>query len=182
MRKLFIFLALTGMLLMSHPMFSATTTAHVEVGGDCSNPTTTLTITAAPSGQDSDVSFDKTQLKVDPSTCFTMKFINKAPSQEHSFVIDSTSDFGGVHIHLMNSTDGPNGDGVDQTDVMSPSSDTTLTFYCGVAGHKEAGMVGELVVGNPSSGGFLPGFQFTTIMVTLLAGVIALPILKKRKY
>jgi uncharacterized cupredoxin-like copper-binding protein len=182
MRKLFIFLALTGMLLMSHPLFTATTTAKVEQGGDCSNPTTTLTITAAPAGQDSDVSFDKSQLKVDPNVCFTMKFVNKAPTQTHSFVIDKTSDFGGVAISLDNNTAGPNGDGIDQTNVMSPSSATTLTFYCDEPGHKAAGMVGELVVGNPSNGGFLPGFQFTTIVVTLLVGVFALPIIRKKKY
>jgi hypothetical protein len=109
-----------------------------------------------------------------------MKFINKAPTQAHSFWIAKSDTFGGIHIHLMNSTDGPNGDGVDQTNVMSPSSDTTLTFDCEVTGHKAAGMVGELVVGSPG-GGFLPGFQFTTIMVTLLAGVIARPILKKNQ-
>jgi hypothetical protein len=40
-------------------------------------------------------------------------------------------------------------------------------------------MVGELVVGNPG-GGFLPGFQFSTIIITLLAGVITLPILRKK--
>lgn len=179
MRKTFIFLAVTALLMFSNPGITATQ-AHVEVGGDCNNPTTTLSITAAPNGQDSDVSFDKSQLKVDTNTCFTMKFTNKAPTQAHSFWIAKSDNFGGIHIHLMNSTDGPNGDGVDQTNVMSPSSDTTLTFDCEVPGHKAAGMVGELVVGNPSSGGFLPGFQFSTIIVSLLAGVIALPILKKR--
>lgn len=157
-----------------------TTKAWVEIGDECSNPTTTLSITAAPSGRSSDISFNKDELHVDTNTCFTMKLINKAPDKSHRFVIYSTDNFAGVDIRVKNNTSGPNGDGVEQTNVMSPSSATRLTFFCSSVGHMAAGMKGELVVGNPDSN-FLPGFEFSTIIVTLLAGFFALPILRKRK-
>ena len=67
------------------------TEAKVNVGDHCDNPTTTLSITAAPSGQDSDVSFNKDSFTAPTGKCFMMKFTNKAPSQEHNFVFDKTS-------------------------------------------------------------------------------------------
>jgi hypothetical protein len=179
MKKAIIFLAVTTLLIFSNSGVS-TTKAWVEIGGECTNPTTTLSITAAPSGRSSDISFNKDELHVDTNTCFTMKLINKAPNKAHRFVIYSTDHFEGVDIRLKNNTAGPNGDGVEQTNVMSPSHATTLTYFCSSVGHMAAGMKGELIVGNPD-GGFLPGFQFSTIFVSLITGIFTLPYLRKRK-
>jgi len=164
---------MTTILLLAHPTY---TRAHVEVGGDCNNPTTTRSITAAPSGKDDDISFNKDQINVPVNTCVHMIFYNDAPTQAHSFWIYNTSDFGGIHIHLHNSTDGPYNNGTDMTNIMTPSTDMVLNYTCAVDAHASIGMKGKFIVGNPetsssqtSSNNGMPGFTIPTLMISLMA-------------
>jgi len=178
LKRKYISIGVILLFVLSVQSIATQTQAHIEEGGDCENPTTSISITAAPSGQDSDVSFSTDELSAPTDTCVKVIFTNKAPSTQHSFVIDSTSDFGGVHIHLMNNTSGFNGNGTEWTNVMTPSSATELTFYCGVTGHKAAGMEGTLIVG--SSGDTAPGFTFATALLGVLAAFLAVPIFRKK--
>jgi len=178
MKRKYISLFVILLFLFSVQSLATRTQAHVEVGGQCDNPTTTRSITAAPSGQDSDVSFNKDSLQVPTGVCFKMTFTNMAPSQEHSFVIDASGSFEGVHIHLMNATDGPNGNGTQSTNLQAPDSAMELTFYCGVTGHKAAGMKGIFTFGSSNSG--TPGFTFGTAIIGLLSAFVALPVLRKK--
>jgi nitrite reductase (NO-forming) len=78
-----------------------------------------------------DLAFDPTELTIPAGTDVTITLVNNG-ALEHNFVIDAL----GV-----------------QSDTVSAGGTTTVTinaeagdyeFYCGVPGHKEAGMVGTL--------------------------------------
>jgi plastocyanin len=90
-------------------------------------PTTTGTITAQ------DVKFVETSVTMNDGEILGLFVINR-DSIPHAFEVDSLS----VHVQLPpNSTTAV---------AIKPSGPGTLQFYCGLGGHREAGMVGTISV------------------------------------
>jgi len=80
--------------------------------------------------------------------CLHIRYENKSPSQEHDLIIDAVGSFEKVHLYLQNSTDGINNSGYTSVNVIIPSEDIQLDFYCGMPGHRPAGELGTIFVGN----------------------------------
>ncbi len=143
------------------------------VADHCTTPTEEITITGGANGG---VTYDKTEYHVPKNTCVEVIFVNLSPI-EHDVSIDEVhGTFEAVHLHLSNNTDGHDGDGIKSMHVQTPNEDTEFEIYCTIAGHKEAGMVATLIVGEGLPG-FLPGFEF----LGLFFGMSAMVIIYKRK-
>jgi uncharacterized cupredoxin-like copper-binding protein len=129
--------------------FSATSTFLIAVGGAVLGMTTlAVAVAASPSG--GDAAFDQPpddvvtvamrELRFEPQQLSlgggrtTALFIVNEDGYDHSFDIDS------LHVHVMV----PGG----QTKVvmLGPSPGETLALYCGIPGHAESGMVGQIVI------------------------------------
>ena len=110
------------------------------------------------------LSFGANELKVSKGACVMIHFVNPYDTL-HDFVIDPISniDFEGIHLVLENSTNGLNGTNQHIVNIQMPNEDISLEYYCSVIGHKEAGMVGKLIVGNGTPESSVPGFEFGII-------------------
>lgn len=134
----------------------------------CTTPTKTLTISVPSADQ---VKFDKSEYKVDKDTCYKFTFSNPT-GIEHDVTVDAVAgEIGFVHMHVINATVGPNGDGSVSQNVMTPNKDVTYPMFCEITGHRAAGMESKLIVGNGSSSGssFLPGFGFYMAAISIFA-------------
>ncbi|MGI8405849.1 MAG: cupredoxin domain-containing protein, partial [Thermomicrobiales bacterium] len=80
-----------------------------------------------------DIKFSRTEIRVPANTEFTIKLTNEGVLQ-HAFAIDSL----GIKTAPLN-----NGDYSTISSALPPG---TYDFYCPIPGHKEAGMVGTLIV------------------------------------
>ena len=122
----------------------------------CSTPTVEVTITG---GENQDLVYDKTEYNVAKNTCVKILFVNVALI-EHDVSIDAVEgSLEKVHIHLANNKDGDEADGIKSLHILTPDFDTEFDIYCSVAGHKSAGMVAKLIVGQGNSeNNSLPGF------------------------
>lgn len=77
--------------------------------------------------------FDQAELQARAGEVVALRFDNPSP-MPHSFDIDELN----VHVPVA-----AQGQGLI---MFKPSAPGTYTFYCGVPGHREAGMVGTLLV------------------------------------
>lgn len=77
--------------------------------------------------------FDQTELKAQVGQTVALRFANTSPAQ-HSFDVDE------LNVHV------PAAAGKQSLIVFKPTKPGTYTFYCAIPGHREAGMVGKLVV------------------------------------
>ncbi|OLS21759.1 MAG: hypothetical protein HeimC3_33900 [Candidatus Heimdallarchaeota archaeon LC_3] len=111
-----------------------------------------------------ELSFGANELKVSKGACVMIHFVNPYDTL-HDFVIDPVSniDFDGIHLVLENSTAGLNGTNQHIVNIQMPDEDISIEYYCSVTGHKEAGMIGKLIVGNGSPETALPGFDLGII-------------------
>lgn len=78
--------------------------------------------------------FDQTELRVSPGELVALRLTN-THGVSHSFDIDTL----GVHVAMPGGKDA-------LALFTAPDAPGTYEFYCGVPGHREAGMVGTLVV------------------------------------
>jgi plastocyanin len=83
-----------------------------------------------------DIKFDQTSLTAQVGQSVTVNFENVG-ALDHSFLIDEL----GVSVQNVKP-------GETRTVTFTPQAAGTYTYYCDVAGHREAGMVGTLTV-NP---------------------------------
>lgn len=145
-----------------------------EAADQCETPTTEITIKG---GENGEIAFDKTEYQVPKNACVEVIFINFSPVIEHDASIDEIHEIlEEVHLHSANNTDGHEGDGAVSMHIQTPNEDTEFEIYCSVEGHKSAGMVATLVVGEGLPG-FLPGFEF----LGLLFGMSVMVIIYKKK-
>ncbi len=150
---------------------------HEETDAVCDTPTQFIEITGDKDNKGA-LAFDKDTLNVDKDTCVQITFTNMASVIEHDFTVDEDADngFHGVHVHIANNTAGINNTSSKTALFKTPAVDITYEFYCSVQGHKGAGMVGDLIVGDGSKA---PGFELTLAITAILA-MIAIPQLRKR--
>ena len=142
----------------------------------CDGPTDKLLVVG-----DSNIKFDQQIYKVPKATCIEVTFKNTAEDIDHDMNIDEVTGDKGIkitHLHQANNTDGPNGDGTITLNILTPDADTEFEIYCSVPGHREAGMVSTLVVGegNPDEKG-LPAFELFGALFSISFIVL---ILKRR--
>ena len=138
---------------------------HDNPESTCSEPDKMVPITT----HASDLSFNTTEIQVEKGSCVMFMFMNMQDI-EHDFVLnnaDGTEELFG--LHLLNSTSG-----MKSVMYQMPDEDTELPFWCTVAGHKEQGMEGVVIVGNGNS--VLPGFEFVYVFA---AFAISIPILRR---
>lgn len=151
---------------------------HEVVPNDCDDPTQFLTIVADPD-VDGSFKYDLGQIVVDRATCVELTFTNKSPAVAHDFTVDADSDLGipRIYVHLDNNAAGMDGGDSMKVTFMTPDVDATTDFYCSIAGHREAGMFGDFIIGAGSSA---PGFEISIALVAIIA-LITIPQIKKRK-
>jgi nitrite reductase (NO-forming) len=77
--------------------------------------------------------FDRTELRARVGETVALRLDNR-DAQRHSFDVDELS----VHV--------PMPAGTTAAALFRPTEPGTYTFYCQVPGHREAGMVGTLIV------------------------------------
>ena len=77
--------------------------------------------------------FDQTELQAQVGQTVALRFANTSSAQ-HSFDIDA------LNVHV------PAAAGKQSLILFKPTASGTYTFYCSIPGHREAGMVGKLVV------------------------------------
>ncbi len=146
----------------------------------CEDSTYDLTVIG---GQDEQIRFDSTEYKVPKDTCVKVTFKNFSESTDHDMNIDEIAGENGIkvtHLHQANSTDGPNGDGTISLNILTPNADTELEIYCSVPGHRQAGMIATIIVGegNPADESFLPGFEFLGLFIAMISVIF----IYKRKH
>lgn len=141
----------------------------------CDTPSQSITIKVISADE---FKYDKAEYKVEKSTCYTFTFSNPT-GIEHDMNVDEVHDeIGMVHMHVVNATVGPNGDGSISQNVLMPNKDVTYKIYCTVTGHDASGMHADLVVGNGSSSNSLPGFGFYVITASMIGIVL---VVRQRK-
>ena len=148
-----------------------------EAVDHCETPTEEITINGGTGGA---IVYDKNEYHVPKNACIELIFVNEAIIP-HDLSIDEIHDeLEKVHIHLENNTDGHDSDGKMSMHILTPDQDTEYEIYCSVEGHKEAGMIATLIVGEglPDDEGFLPGFEFISFIFATIAMSV---IIKKRK-
>ena len=143
--------------------------------------------------------FNVSTINVNKGECFTIVFQNLDPNIIHDFVIDEVG--GGNHSVIDANLNGPNIDhvdfdsagptvdygyganGINKFNVHAPNVDATFQYYCDVAGHKEGGMYGSLIVGAGagSSSSSTPGFEIIPTMFAIFASISIALIAKKHK-
>jgi uncharacterized cupredoxin-like copper-binding protein len=77
--------------------------------------------------------FDQTEIKARVGETVALRFVN-SHGAPHSFDIDELN----VHVPVVAGQQG--------LIMFKPSQPGSYTFYCGIPGHREAGMVGTLIV------------------------------------
>lgn len=80
-----------------------------------------------------DIAFVQTEITIPADTEVTIHFVNKGNLQ-HDFKVDDPEVYSGML----------NGGDEEEVTVNLPAGE--YTFYCTIPGHKEAGMVGTLIV------------------------------------
>lgn len=114
-----------------------------------------------------DVHYDTQTIEVEAGNVLVITLINEG-MLEHDFVVDELPLAGPPHIHEMDEAGGEHehdpgqtataGEpdlhfaampGTISTATLTPTEPGRYPFYCSVAGHKEAGMEGMLVVTAP---------------------------------
>ena len=187
MKKINTFLKIllfTGVFLVSMSFVSTPTVVHAADRPQCTSPTAFVDIGAAASGDDQDVSFNVTKLEVPKNTCVGIRMRNSAPTQVHDIVVEPNDGdgFTGVDMDVDNSTAtypvglGP---GVNQFNVTTPDKDVTYEFFCEQPGHKDAGMVGDFIVGKGSPAA--PGFELPVVLVSLVFVTIVATTWKRKR-
>ncbi|MCE7734388.1 MAG: hypothetical protein GPJ54_05880 [Candidatus Heimdallarchaeota archaeon] len=167
-----IFTVFLLMLMMFYGNIAFAEEGHDETVGDheavnqCTTPTTEITITG---GEGDQIIYDNNEYKVPKDTCVELIFVNVG-TIEHDVSIDEVHDsLEEVHIHLANNTDGHDLDGVKSMHIQTPAEDTEFDIYCSVVGHRQAGMIATLIVGegNSEDESFLPGFGFLGLFLAM---------------
>lgn len=168
---------LFSVLLLSNSAVVAQDEHHEEGEEQCSNPTQTVEIVADPDA-DGSLKYDKTEINLDRNACVKIIFKNKAVVTAHDFTTDAVTDdgFEGIHVHMENNTDGHEGSDTKEFHLQTPDLDVTYKFYCSVLGHEEAGMVGDMIIGEGSS---LPGFTLSFALIPLLF-LALVPIIRRK--
>ena len=180
--------------LFSLVMFSTTSTkAESDYPEHCTTPDKEVVV-----GMELNLKFNVTEIKVDKGECFTIVIQNQDPHVAHDFVIDEVG--GGSHSTIdanlssaeidhvdfdseTPTTDygyGPNG--INKFNVQAPNVDAEFEYYCDVEGHKDAGMVGTLIVGNGTPSASSPGFEFLPLIFGMIGVASIVLILRKTKY
>jgi plastocyanin len=128
-RALLAFLgALTGLCLGA--LLVASLAAGTSAGGVSASALAKLpALTTLPNS----FGFDRTELRAKVGETVALRLSNQ-DTQSHSFDIDEFT----VHTSLPA--------GATSLALFTPSTPGTYTFYCSIPGHREAGMVGTLIV------------------------------------
>jgi len=92
------------------------------------------TLASLPALAAQNVKFDQAELHAKVGETVALR-LNNRDNQAHSFDIDAFN----LHVPLPASQSG--------AAIFKPTQAGTYTFYCSLPGHREAGMVGTLVVG-----------------------------------
>lgn len=114
-----------------------------------------------------DIHYDLETIEVEAGDALVITLINEG-ALEHDFVIEELPMAGAPHIHEMDEAGGEHEHDLGQTAAagepdlhfaampgtistatLTPTEPGRYPFYCSVAGHKEAGMEGVLVVTAP---------------------------------
>ncbi|MDT8305548.1 MAG: plastocyanin/azurin family copper-binding protein [Anaerolineae bacterium] len=114
-----------------------------------------------------DIHYDTETIEIDAGDVLVITLINEG-ALEHDFVIEELPMAGAPHIHEMDEEGGEHehdeehtpqaGEpdlhfaampGTISTATLTPAEPGRYPFYCSVAGHKEAGMEGVLIVSEP---------------------------------
>jgi uncharacterized cupredoxin-like copper-binding protein len=114
-----------------------------------------------------DIHYDTQTIEVEAGNVLVITLINEGVL-EHDFVVDELPMAGPPHIHEMDEAGGEHEHDLGQTATagepdlhfaampgtistatLTPTEPGRYPFYCSVAGHKEAGMEGILVVTAP---------------------------------
>lgn len=177
-RKIAFFLMVTAFLLSN---YGTTYTLSLSYAGyttntptQCSSPTTTLTIGVI-SGQ---LAYNVTSLDAPANSCVKVVFQDNDPSIAHSFTINADSSNKIVQFNIY---DQPSSTGT--SNFMTPNANITLTYFCAVPSHYDAGMHGTLKIGSGSSstgGKKSPGFEMLPVFMGLFAMVAIATIIKKK--
>lgn len=130
----------------------------------CDNPTETLRVGVIPG----DFKFNVSEVKVGKGACLTVFFYN-SDTIEHDFTVVYTNSTGD-EVELIH-MDAEPGTTINHTWQM-PNIDMEVPFFCEVPGHREAGMEGAFILGNPDTGkSGTPGLEFIPALFGLLAVV-----------
>lgn len=135
----------------------------------CDNPTLHVVVNTVHYA-DGSLTFGDDEIRVSKGSCVMLHYINPYDSL-HDFVIDPDTDSGfeGIHLALENSTAGIDGTNQHIVSIQMPDMDITLEYYCSVAGHKEVGMFGKLIIGDGSPDGSVPGFDLVVIGIGFIS-------------
>ncbi len=168
---------LFSVLLLSNSAVVAQDDHHEDDTEQCTDPTQTVEIVADPDA-DGSLNYDKTEIILDKNACVKIIFKNKAVITAHDFTTDAVADdgFEGIHVHMENNTDGHEGTDTKEFHLKTPDLDVTYKFYCSVTGHEEAGMYGDMIIGEGSS---LPGFTLSFALIPLFF-LALLPIIRRK--
>jgi len=143
----------------------------------CSNPETTVNISTAQTS-DGGLAFSPSTIHVNKSECVQVRLLNPL-GQDHDFDIRKAENNGLVNdVHNefpLNST----WTNVTTT-IQFPSQDAAITWFCGIPGHRAAGMEGQFIVGaGPTSSSKTPGFELFTAATALFA-IVAIPVVRRK--
>ena len=200
-KQYFLLISMMGMFLMVGT-FNGTNTVQAEhmtefPTMECDTPTASFAVQSV----QGELKFNITELKVPKNTCIKMTFFN--PSDvEHDFTIEY-NDEEWIHMDAifadddegLNSTSGTyyfgypenkttmeeQGKGVATHFYMTPNEDITLTAFCEVEGHQDAGMEFDFVVGDGSPAAS-PGFELPIFLFSIfIVGVVSTLYRKSKK-
>jgi len=124
------------------------------------------------------LAFDPSQIKVAKNSCLQLRLLNPT-NDDHDFDVRKAENNGLIEDAHR---EFPATSGITNVTInlQMPDQDANIVFFCGVTGHRQAGMVGNIIVGaGASSTSSSPGFTFWGASITLFA-IAAIPVLRKR--
>ena len=139
----------------------------VNTKDQCANPTKTVSVEGKTGNK-----YNVSTINVPESTCVKIVFQN-TDNIEHTFSIDAVSADNVTYFNIYTTA----GQTVS-SNFWTPSVAKTYQYYCQVPGHKEDGMYGSLVVGNPSSS---PGFGLYTVFLAFGLMFVSLRYFKRKR-
>jgi len=130
------------------------------------------------------LSFNVSELNAPKDTCVMIMLVSRDTTVEHDFTIDMVNDTDGnmmmnkVHVAVMEANDTVPMQ-MGHFLMQTPNTDITVNYYCGEAGHRQAGMEGKLIIGDGSPV-TSPGFDFSIVIISFILIIGVIFIRKKR--
>ena len=135
----------------------------------CNNPDQTVFI----AGQ-AGFKYNVSTITVAKNTCVKFTLVNEDPSLPHDFVVDADNTLGIPEISINVEA----GNNATSVTVMIPDQTGQIKFYCSVAGHRDSGMEGDLIVSDTTA---QASIEILTIIFSIGLIGLAIPILRRKK-